>query len=69
MAKKDETDKKYQPNRKPELRIQGVSNKTKQEIQNIADNIGIGLSEFLRPKLRDIVESYPEKMRQPKPDY
>lgn len=66
MAKKKEV---YQTGRKPELRIQGVSEKTKQEIINIADNVGVGISELLRPKLREIIESYPEKFRQPKPDY
>jgi hypothetical protein len=69
MAKKKSDDEKYQPNRKPELRIQGVSNKTKEEIQNIADNEGIGLSEFMRPHLRKIIDSYPEHKRKPKPDF
>lgn len=55
--------------RKPELRIQGVSTKTHNELKNIADNVGVNLSELLRPKLREIIESYPEKMRQPLTDF
>lgn len=69
MTKEKSAEEKYQPNRKPELRIQGVSNKTKQEIKNIADNEGIGLSEFMRPHLRKIIDSYPEEKRKPKPNF
>lgn len=51
--------------RNPELRIYGVSVKIHEEINNIADNLGNTFSDFMKPHLRKIVESYPEDMRKP----
>lgn len=59
---------KYQQ-RNPELRIQGVSKKTHDEINNIAKNLGVSISTFLRPKLTEIAASFPDKMKQPPVDY
>jgi hypothetical protein len=47
-----------------ELRITGVNPKLKDELNNIAANQGINLTSFLKPKLREIADSYPEKMKQ-----
>lgn len=48
-----------------ELRIKGVSTKTKEEVMNIAGHLGITMSAFLKPKLKEIINTYPEKMREP----
>jgi hypothetical protein len=46
-----------------ELRLRGISGKLKEELVNIAENEGINLSALLRPKLRQIVDSYPQQMK------
>lgn len=45
-----------------ELRLRGMG-KLKETLSNIAQNEGNTLSAFLRPKLRQIVDSYPEQMK------
>lgn len=55
--------------RNPELRIQGVSATTHDQLKNIAKNSGVTISAFLRPKLKDILNSYPDRMKQPPSDY
>ncbi len=55
--------------RNPELRVMGVSPKTKIEINNIAKNFNMTTSSFLKQKLREIVDSYPERLRQAPTDY
>ena len=54
---------------KPELRITGVSEKTQTEIINIAKNLGVSMSTFMRPKITEIAASYPEHMKKPPVDY
>lgn len=54
---------------KPEVRIKGVSENTHQQICNISDHLGVTISQFLRPKLREIIDSYPEHMRTPPKEY
>lgn len=49
----------------PEIRITGCSNIMRDEVNNIADNIGITTSSFLKQKLREIIDSYPAHMKQP----
>lgn len=51
--------------RNPTLTIYGVSVKIHEEINNIADNLGQTFSDFMKPHLRKVVESYPEDMRTP----
>lgn len=51
--------------RNPEIRIAGVSEKVHFELTNIAENLGIYLTDLLKPHLRKIAESYPEEMRKP----
>ena len=52
-----------------EIRVKGVSEKTKTDIVNIAKNSGVTISQLLKPKIREIADSYPDKMRQPPLDY
>lgn len=55
-----------------ELRITGVSPLTCETLKNIAAHIGYTpnqLSVFLRPKLQEIIDSYPAHMKKPLPDY
>jgi hypothetical protein len=47
-----------------ELRLRGISGKLKDDLVTIAENEGVNLSALLRPKLRQIVESYPAQMKQ-----
>lgn len=49
--------------------INGVSIKLKTDLKNIADNLGYKFSEFMIKELRKVVENYPDKMKQTKPDY
>lgn len=73
MGRKKTDGEKYQPNRKPELRIQGVSERTKNILKNIAAHeIGNGsgnFSEFMRPHLMKIAEQYPKHKWEPPLDY
>lgn len=51
-----------------ELRLRGISGKLKEELTIIAENEGINLSALLRPKLRQIVDSYPQQMKTKRQD-
>lgn len=46
-----------------EVRLKKVSAQLISELENIAANNGTTVSQFLRTKLRDIVNSYPSEMR------
>jgi hypothetical protein len=46
-----------------ELRLRGVSKEVKEDLINIAKNSGLTLSALLKPRLRDIRDSYPENLR------
>jgi hypothetical protein len=48
-----------------EIRICNVAHDLHNDLQNIAKNSGITLQQFLKPKLRDIANSYPEAMKKP----
>lgn len=52
----------------PEIRITGVGKELHSDLNNIADHLGIPLVSMLKPKLREIRDSFPEEMRQPKID-
>lgn len=54
-----------QTRKEPELRIRGVSQKTQNEVKNIAKRLDTSMSALLRPKIYEIVNSYPEYMRRP----
>jgi hypothetical protein len=46
-----------------EIRVRGVSGRVAGDLQNIAKNTGITLTDFLKFKFREIVESYPPHMK------
>ena len=43
--------------------IKNVNPDLKRELENISGNQGIPLSSFLKPKLREIRDSFPPEMR------
>ncbi len=52
-----------------ELRIRGVSHAMRDQLFNISKNEGTSISDLLKPKIREVIESYPVHMRQPPRDY
>lgn len=46
-----------------EVRIKNIPDRTVQELKNIAAHLGITVSAMLKPKLREIIESYPTNYR------
>lgn len=64
-----ENTQKQKKKRGPELRINVGSPKTRRDLINIAKNFNVTLSEFLRPKLREIADSYPDRLKQAPTDY
>jgi hypothetical protein len=46
-----------------EIRLKGVSNQLKHDLTNISKNTGLTLSGFVKSKLREIAESYPDRMK------
>lgn len=53
----------------PEIRVRGVSPQLHDDLINISRNEGRSLSDILKPKLREVADSYPERMKQPPKDY
>ena len=49
-----------------EIRISNVNPSTKQDLINIASNLGVDLSPFLKIKLKDVADSYPIDMKKKK---
>ncbi len=52
-----------------EIRIRGMNPKTKEELENIANNFSLTLNNFLLYRLTEIKDSYPDRMRQKDLDY
>lgn len=46
-----------------EVRIKGVSKVMSKQLGNIAKNLGVGISAILKPKIREIVDSYPDNLK------
>ena len=46
-----------------EIRITGVPEQIKEDLKNIAFNTGVDLGQLLKPRLREIRDSYPEYLR------
>jgi hypothetical protein len=46
-----------------ELRIRGVSDKTATELKSVAYYYGVDISKLLRPKIKELIDSYPEHMK------
>lgn len=53
--------------REREIRITNVPDHTINAINNISKNLGVSVSTLLKPKIFDIVQSYPEELRMIKP--
>ena len=51
----------------PELRIKHVNEKLHSDVNNIADNLGINMSAFVKPFLKELTDRYPAEMKLPKP--
>jgi hypothetical protein len=49
----------------PELRVRGVGNQTKQDLNNIAKNLGITISDLVKSHLPHITDSYSATMKLP----
>lgn len=54
---------------KDQMSIRGVNDQLKQDLKNIADNLGDSVSSLIKPKLRELRDSYPEHLRKPKSKY
>lgn len=50
-----------------EIRIRRVGKPVATDLKNISGHIGITENEFLKPKVTDIVNSFPQYMREDKP--
>jgi hypothetical protein len=48
-----------------ELRITNVPTRLREELENVVGNLGTTVSGFLKPKIRDILESYSPDMKLP----
>ncbi len=47
-----------------EVTIKNVPTQMKRELKNISDWTGDSMSALLRPKVRELIESYPEQYRE-----
>ncbi len=53
-----------------EVRVTGLSPKRREEIDNILSHTGTGVSELFRPKVIEVIESFPKEWRdKPKPKF
>lgn len=53
-------------NKVKEIRCQGIPENTADELKNVADNIGLTISQLMKPHIKAIVDSYSHELRQPK---
>lgn len=49
-----------------EIRIKGVGDNTMQELKNIAKWECSTITSLIKPKIRELINSYPEHVRNPK---
>ena len=52
----------------PYLAVYGVNPTVHSDLKNISKNLGIDLSALIKPKLRELRDSYPEPMRKLRED-
>lgn len=64
MSSSNHTDYYYN-----EVRVRSVPEKMKIELKNISDHTGKTISALMRPKIRELIDSYPEHYREPKQNY
>lgn len=58
------------PNRKGHsFKIYRVSDMMHSDIKNIAENLGISITDFLKVELLHIISKHPAEYRKPKPKY
>lgn len=50
---------------KREMRIYGVPERSIEKINNIAKNIGTTASDLLKPIIAEVINKYPDHMKQP----
>lgn len=48
-----------------EIRIRGVRQDIITQLRNISDHLGVTVNDMLKPKLREIIDSYPEHYKKP----
>lgn len=46
-----------------EVRVRGVSESLINDLNNISKNTGVSISDLLKPKLHEIRDSFPERLR------
>jgi ribosomal protein S17E len=46
-----------------EIRITNVKDKVREELEIIAENTGVKLAPFLKIKLKELADSYPDEMK------
>lgn len=47
-----------------EARVRGLSKKLSKQLFNISKNLGVSISSILKPKIKEIVDSYPDHIKQ-----
>jgi len=47
------------------LKIKGVPTKVREQLNNIADHKGLTTNSFVKSKIHEIIESFPQHMREP----
>ena len=58
-------DKSKQIENLDDIRIRYVPRSISESLTNIAKNLGISRSSLLKPKLKEVANSYPEEMKKP----
>lgn len=48
------------------LKITGIPPSVKEQFMNISDNTGSSMSALIKPKIMELIDSYPEHMRKRK---
>lgn len=48
-----------------EIRLRGIPNKMQTDLKNIAANLGTSISDLTKPKLWELINGYPDEMKQP----
>jgi hypothetical protein len=47
------------------LQISGISEKTRDELNNISDHLGITMCALVKPALKTLIDSYPPHFKEP----
>lgn len=62
-------EKNIQNDDRPEIRIRGVGKPVHEDLINISKNVGVNLSDLLKPHLQKIADSYPDKYKRPRENF